>query len=51
MCSDLLFIFDIEIVRIFISSGGFCYHKVKFALGLSVGYKVNIEFLQIIIFV
>ena len=53
MCSDLLFIFDfdIETVRIFISSGGFCYHKVKFALGLSADYKVKIEFMQIVIFV
>ena len=51
MCSDLLFIFDIETVRIFLSSGGFCYHKLEFALGLSVGYKVMVDFLQIIIFV
>lgn len=31
MCSDLLFISNIVTVRIFMSSGGFCYFKIKFA--------------------
>ncbi len=31
MCSDLLFIYDIVTVRIFMSSDGFCCFKIKFA--------------------